>query len=168
MRKLSIALLLGMVSAAALGQSPAAVDPLAPVAWLAGGTWKAEAPNPAGGANTKIEQRMERELNGKAIRFATTFNGVTQYEGFFAWDAAKQQITFAYPSADGDLTNGVATATPDGILLDFTIDDAAAKTAHYQVRIKKSTADDYTWTLFAAGASNAWNPLFQVKYHREN
>ena len=169
MRTLAAGLLFAMSASVAMGQANAVVDPLAPVAWLAGGTWKAEVPNPNGGANTKIEQKMERALGGKAIRFATTFNGVEQYEGFFSWDAAKKQIVFSYPSATGDVTNGVAAEAPaGGVVMDFTIDNADGTAAKYEVRIKKAGADDYTWSLFTASATGALVPMFEVKYHRES
>jgi hypothetical protein len=164
MRTLAAGLLFAMSAMVAMGQA----DPLAPVSWLAGGTWKAEVPSPNGGANTKIEQKMERVLGGKAIRFATTFNGVEQYEGFFAWDAAKKQIVFAYPSAAGDVTTGVATEAPaGGAVMDFTIDNADGTAAKYEVRIKRAGPDDYTWSLFASSGAT-WTPMFEVKYHRES
>jgi hypothetical protein len=167
MRTLAAGLLFAMSAMAAIGQANPAADPLAPVAWLAGGTWKAEVPSPNGGANTKIEQRVERVLGGKAIRFATTFNGVEQYEGFFAWDAAKKQIVFSYPSAAGDVTTGVATEAPaGGVVMDFSIDTADGTAAKYEVRIRKVGPDDYTWSLFASSGAT-WAPMFEVKYHRE-
>jgi hypothetical protein len=168
MRTLAAGLLFAMSAMVAMGQANAAVDQLAPVAWLAGGTWKAEVPSPNGGASTKIEQKMERMLGGKALRFETTFNGVEQYQGFFAYDAVKKQIVFAYPSAAGDVTNGVATEGPaGGVVMDFTISNADGTAAKYQVRIKKAGADDYTWSLFASSGAT-WTPMFEVKYHREN
>ena len=168
MRALAAGLLFAISTTVAMGQAGSPADPLAPVAWLAGGTWKAEVPNPAGGANTKIEQRMERTLGGKAIRFSTKFNGVEQYQGFFAYDAAKKQIVFAYPSADGGVTMGTASEAPGGeVVMDFTISNADGTSDVYQVRMKKADADDYTWSLFA-NAGGRLTPMFEVKYHREN
>ena len=170
MRTLAAGVLFAISAMLAIGQAApaAAADPLAPVAWLAGGTWKAEVPSPNGGANTKIEQKMERVLGGKAIRFATKFNGVEQYEGFFTWDAVKRQIVFAYPSTAGDVTMGVAAQEPaGGVLMDFTINQADGSAARYQVHIRKAGPDDYTWALFA-DAGGSWTPLFEVKYHRES
>jgi len=170
MRTLAAGVLFAISATLAMGQATptAAPDPLAPVAWLAGGVWKAEVPSPNGGANTKIEQRMERVLGGKAIRFATKFNGVEQYEGFFAWDAVKRQIVFAYPSAAGDVTSGVATeGTAGDVVMDFTINNADGTAARYQVHIRKAGPDNYTWALFA-DAGGSWTPMFEVKYHRES
>jgi hypothetical protein len=164
---LLFAVLFAVTATLAISQTATAADPLAPVAWLVGGTWKAEVPNPNGGAARKIEQRMERTLGGKAVRFVTKFDGVVEYEGFFAYDAAKKQVVFAYPSASGDVTTGIVAAAPEGLLMDFTISDAQATATHYQVHVKKSGPDDYTWALFAS-ADGGWSPLFQVKYHRES
>jgi hypothetical protein len=167
MRRLAAGLLLVLSTTMVMGQGSAVSDPLAPLAWLVGGTWKAEVPNPKGGSNTKIEQHMERTLGGKAIRFVTKFDSVVQYEGFFAYDAAKKQIFFAYPSASGDLTTGVASEEPGGVLADFTISNADATAAHYQVHMKRDGADDYTWALLA-NSGGAWSKMFEVKYHRES
>jgi hypothetical protein len=167
MRKLAVVLLFAVSTSIAMGQGSTAADPLAPVAWLVGGTWKAEIARPGGGGKTKVEQQMERALGGKAIRFATRFDGVTQYEGFFAYDAVLKQIIFGYPCASGDVTRGVATEEQGGLLMDFTISNADGTSAHYQVHMKKSSADDYTWSLFAS-SGGSWSPMFEVKYHRES
>lgn len=167
MRRLAAGLLLAVSTTISMGQASAVSDPMAPIAWLAGGTWKAELPSPNGGGKTKIEQRMERTLGGKAIRFVTKFDGVVQYEGFFAYDAAKKHIFFAYPSASGDLTTGITSKEPGGLLSDFTISNGDGTTAHYQIHMKKDGMDDYTWSLFS-NSGGVWSPAFEVKYHRES
>lgn len=167
MRRLAAGLLLALTTTVAVGQGTTVPDALAPLAWLVGGTWKATVPSRSGGADTKIEQRMERTLGGKAIRFVTKFDGVEQYEGFFVYDAVMKQIIFGYPSASGDVTRGVASEEQGGLLMDFVISNADGTPAHYQVHIKKSGADDYTWSLFA-NSGGSWSPMFEVKYHREN
>jgi hypothetical protein len=77
-----LAVLIVFVAGPLLGQgapslSPAA-NPLAPIAWMAGGTWHGEV-NGANGKLTKIDTRIERELGGRAFSFSTNFDGVMQY-----------------------------------------------------------------------------------------
>jgi len=139
---------------------PVASDSLAPIAWLAGGVVRG-----ADGKTTKIETHIERMLNGKALSFSSSFDGVMQYQGFFAYDAAKKAVLFSYPSADGGLANGTVESR-DGLLLwDFQMTESNGSVGHYQVHTVQSGADDYTWSLFAS-QKDAWVKLFDIHYHR--
>lgn len=144
-------------------RSPAA-DQLAPIAWMAGGTWHGEVNGPDG-KPTKIDTRIERELNGKAFNFSTRFDGVLQYQGYFAYDAAKKSIVFSYPSADGGIASGSVTQAGDSQLWDFSMTEATGSVGHYQVHTHQTGADDYTWALFAP-QGDSWAKLFEVHYHR--
>lgn len=160
------AALLSLCVNAALGQGGAKPgDPLASIAWLAGGVWRAEVPSPTGSGTTKIEQKMERTLGGRVMRFETSFDGTQEYQGFFAYDATKKKVVFSYPSASGDVTNGEVAEGTGEVLLDFTVDHSQGAATHYQVHMKRTGPDDYTWGLFSAEGSG-WKPMFQVKYHR--
>jgi hypothetical protein len=164
----SQAALLLIAAAPMLGQGSAgpsaAADPLAPIAWMAGGVWHGEANGP-GGKPTRIDTRIERELGGKAFSFSTSFDGVQQYQGFFAYDAAKKTIVFSYPSSDGSLAEGTVVPSGDALLWDFHMTEASGSVEHYQVHVHQDGADDYTWALFAQ-QNNAWAKLFEIHYHR--
>ena len=144
--------------------SPAASDPLAPVAWMAGGVWHGEVQGPDGKA-TKIETRVERELIGKALCFSSSFDGVMQYRGFFAYDAEKKSIVFSYPSADGGLANGTVASKDGSLLWDFQMTEANGRVSHFQVHTDQTGSDDYTWALFAL-KKDAWVKLLEIHYHR--
>lgn len=144
--------------------TPAPSDPLAPIAWMAGGVWHGEVKG-RDGKTTRIETRIERELNGKAFDFSSSFDGVMQYRGFFAYDAAKKAIVFSYPSADGGLANGTVDSKDGSLLWDFQMTESNGSVGHYQVRTVQNGADDYTWTLFAS-QKDAWVKLFEIHYHR--
>jgi hypothetical protein len=62
---------------------------------MAGGVWRGEVKG-SHGKTTRIETRVERDLKGKAFTFGSSFDGVTQYRGFYAYDAAKKTIVFSY------------------------------------------------------------------------
>ena len=143
---------------------PGAADPLAPIAWMAGGTWHGEVTGPDG-KPTKIDTRIEREFGGKAFSFATDFDGVPRYQGFFAWNTAKKAIVFSYPSADGALAEGTVSQKDDVLLWDFLMTEASGSVEHYQVHVHRDGADDYTWALFAP-QNDTWAKLFEVHYHR--
>jgi hypothetical protein len=144
--------------------APAASDPLAPVAWMAGGVWHGEVRGPDG-KTTKIETRVERDLNGKAFSFSSSFNGVTQYRGFYAYDAAKKAIIFSYPSADGGLVNGTVEQKESSLLWDFQVTESNGSVNHFQVHTHQDGADDYTWALFTS-QKDSWVKLFEIHYHR--
>jgi hypothetical protein len=166
MRMLPLFFLLVTLPMAAQG-GPAAqppADQLAPVAWMAGGTWHGEVTGP-NGKPTKIDTRIERELSGKAFTFGTKFDGVQQYQGFFAYDAAKKSIVFSYPSADGGIASGTVAQTGDSQVWDFTMTEATGFVGHYQVHTHQTSADDYTWALFAP-QGDSWAKLFEIHYHR--
>jgi hypothetical protein len=143
---------------------PAAPDPLAPIAWLAGGVWRGVVQG-ADGKTTKIETHVEPMLNGKALSFSSSFNGVMQYQGFFAYDAAKKAILFSYPSADGGLANGTVESRGGSLIWDFQMTESNGTVGHYQVHTVQNGADDYTWSLFAS-QKDAWVKLFEIHYHR--
>jgi hypothetical protein len=143
---------------------PPVADPLAPIAWMAGGIWHGEVNGPTGKL-TRIDTRIERELGNKAFTFSTKFDGVEQYRGFFAWDAAKKTIVFSYPSADGGLASGTVTQDGGSQVWDFTLTEATGTVGHYQVHTNQTGADDYIWALFQPHA-DSWTKLFEVHYHR--
>lgn len=159
---LSAPLLLGQ-SAPKPAESPA--DPLASIAWMAGGTWHGEAQAPGGGGTMRIDTRYRKLLDGRAIAFDTSFNGVQQYAGSFGYDAVRKQIVFTYAAADGGWIEGTVQPQPEYLLYDFEVHESSGTAGHYQVRVHKDGADDYTWALFAQQEAK-WAPLFQVKYHR--
>ena len=165
LRRLGVLIL--FATGALLGQgasspSPAA-DPLAPIGWMAGGTWHGEVKGP-NGKLTKIDTRIERELGGKAFTFSTKFDEVLQYQGFFAYDAAKKAIVFSYPSADGSLADGSVVPNGDMLVWDFHMTEASGAVEPYQVHVHQDGADDYTWALFAP-QKDTWAKLFEIHYH---
>jgi hypothetical protein len=131
---------------------------------MAGGTWHGDVTGP-NGKPTKIDTRIDRELGGKALNFSTSFDGVQQYQGYFAYDTAKKSIVFSYPSADGGIASGTVAQTGDSQVWDFTMTEATGSIGHYQVHTHQTGPDDYTWALFQP-QGDSWMKLFEVHYHR--
>jgi hypothetical protein len=164
-RLVALVLAVGSIATAAqTAVTPISSDPMAPVAWMAGGVWRGEVKGPDG-KTTRIETRIERDLNGKAFSFSSSFDGVTQYRGFYAYDAAKKAIVFSYPSADGGLANGTVEPKDGSLLWDFSMAESNGSVNHFQVHTHQDGADDYTWALFAS-RKDAWVKLFEIHYHR--
>jgi hypothetical protein len=88
-----------------------------------------------------------------------------QYQGFFAYDAAKKVILFSYPSADGGLANGTVEGKDGSLIWDFQMTESDGSVGHYQVHTVQNGPDDYTWSLFAS-QKDAWVKLFEIHYHR--
>ena len=121
-------------------QAPAktADSPLAPVAWLVGGTWVSDVKDPSDGSVTHVENHIDWAPNHQAIQFVTEFNGKPHYNGFYAYDPAKQTVDFFYTSEFGQLTIGTATPDADGKTLhqEFDIMNPNGKTGHMKSTIR--------------------------------
>ena len=142
-----------------------ATDPLAPLAWMVGGTWHGEISMPGNGAVTRIDTRIRRTLGGHVLAFDTNFNGSPRYEGQFAYDAVRKQIVLAYGAADGGWVEGTVQPQPAFLLWDFEVHESDGTVGHYQLHVHQDDADDYTWALFGQ-RDGVWSPQFQIKYHR--
>ena len=95
----TLILSLAIVAASGFAQSkpatPAATaEPLAPVAWLVGGTWVSDVKDPSDGTVTHVENRIRWAPNHQAIKFNTDFNGKPHYYGFYAYNPVAKTISF--------------------------------------------------------------------------
>jgi Protein of unknown function (DUF1579) len=139
-------------------------DPIFPIRWMTG-TWTSQVMPPNAQKAMTVEQKFTMVLNGRVLAFTTSFDGTMQYQGLFAYDAAKKCVVFWYPSADGELTRGTLTPQQDSLLLDFEVTDASGKVTPYQVRIHQTGGDGYDWTLFNKDGSG-WKQLTALHYKR--
>ena len=155
-------------STLALAQQPAsgAVDHLQPMRWMVGKTWTSDALDPASGKKTHIESVIRTSPNGASIEFVTTFNDKPHYNGFYAWDAATQQIRFWYTSSEGELTQGTAAPEGDGLLQTFTITGVDGKVSPLRSHVKPVSADAYDWNV-EAERDGKWVELIHLRYTRK-
>ncbi len=112
-------LLLATLATSCFAQSkPAApvtaAEPLAPIAWLVGGTWVSDVKDPSDGSVTHVENRIRWARNKQAIGFNADFNGKPHYYGFYAYNPVAKTIGFYYTNSEGELTIGTATPDADG------------------------------------------------------
>ena len=141
--------------------------PLAPVAWLVGGTWSSDVKDPADGSVTHVENRISWAPNHAAIQFLTNFNGKPHYNGLYAYDAQKGAIRFYYTSDNGQLSIGTATPDLDGKTLrqEFDTTQPNGTISHIRSTIVRDGNNAYLFTVFLE-ENGVWKQLFQITYKR--
>ena len=165
-------LLILMGSAFALTQSAPnkpTESPLAPVAWLVGGTWTSDVKDPQTNAVTHVENHITWAPNHQAIQFVTDFNGKPYYNGFYAYDAAAKAIKFFYTSEEGQLTIGTATPDVGGKTLrqEFDVVQPSGATQHIRSTIVRDGNDAYDFSVFMQDKAGEWAQVFKIRYERK-
>jgi len=148
---------------------PKATDsPLAPVAWLVGGTWVSDVKDPHDGSVTHVENHITWAPNHQAIQFVTDFNGKPHYNGFYAYDPAKKSINFYYTSESGQLTIGTSTPDADGKTLrqEFDVTQPSGVTNRIRSTVARDGNNAYVFTVFEP-ENGEWKQLLQIIYKRK-
>lgn len=158
-------LAVSLLPSSAQAQTAATAGPLSLIAWMQG-TWTATTTPPPGKPPIVIENQVSSVLGGQALSFTTSFNGVQQYQGLFAFDPGSKEVAFWYPSAAGELTVGTITPAQDYLLEDFQVTSAAGAVTPFQVHIQRTGKDEYDWTLYTKSGTD-WKSLFTLHYHRK-
>ncbi len=174
-RFISVALFLWLAVFAASGfaqskaTAPAATaDPLAPVAWLVGGTWVSDVKDPSDGTVTHVENLIRWAPNHQAIEFNTEFNGKPHYYGFYAYNPVAKTISFYYTNSAGEMTIGTATPDPDGktLLQEFDILHVNGRTGHIRSTVVRDGNDAYWFSVFLQ-KDGEWAQVFKIRYERK-
>ncbi len=144
------------------------VEPLAPVAWMVGGTWVTDVKAPSDGTVTHVENRIRWASNHQAIEFNTDFNSKPHYYGFYAYNPVAKAISFYYTNSEGELTIGTATPDPDGKTLvhEFDIMHPDGKTGHVRSTVVRDGNDAYWFTVFMQ-KDGEWAQVFKIHYERK-
>ena len=146
---------------------PPVTKPIAPLEWLVGGVWTADAAKMATGM--RIETRYTWSDNGAYIRFTTHFvspqGTLKNYDGHFYWDPEQSSLAMWYMDARNHITQGAVAV--DGAVTQFTFrgQDFEGKMADLRVLVAKKSNDDYTWTLEEKQATG-WGQLAGLEYLR--
>lgn len=157
----------------AVAQAPTATkspdSPLAPVAWLIGGTWTSDVEDLQDGSVTHVESHITWAPNHQAIQFVTDFNGKPHYNGFYAYDPVKKSINFYYTSEEGQLTIGTATPSSDGKTLgqEFDVMQPIGKTQHVRSTIVRDGNNAYDFSVFLQDKAGEWAQAFKIRYERK-
>jgi hypothetical protein len=173
-KSLWFVVLISVLLGNALAQSQAATaksaeSPLAPVAWLVGGTWVTDVKDPGDGSVTHVENQITWAPNHQAIDFVTNFDGKPHYNGFYAYNPATKTIGFYYTNSEGQLTIGTSTPDSDGktIQQDFDVMQPDGKTQHIRSTLLRDGNDAYWFSVFMQNKTTEWVQVFKIRYERK-
>jgi hypothetical protein len=177
--RIGILVVLAAASSAALAAASAAVvaeetpakpaaRPIAPLAWLVGGTWTADA-SKLGPGMKRIETRYQWADNDAYIRFTTHFisekGELKNYDGNFYWNPQRATLTFWYMDARNEIMEGPVKVDGNTMELTFRATDFDGKPADMKVDVVRANDDLYTWKL-AEKKGDDWKALAALDYRR--
>ena len=144
--------------------------PLAPVASLVGGVWRADVPVKEGQAPQQLEARFTWADNQQAIRFSSAFvragKPAPYTDGFYAWNAAKRKIAIHYTDSQGGLTEGLVTNEAGVLINDLTVFEKNGEITPVRARLTKSGDDTFTNEI-SLKKDGEWVPFVTVRYVRQ-
>jgi hypothetical protein len=167
--KLRITLAGVLVSAAAFSGSAAAapIEPLQPMAFLAGHCWKGDFP---GGKQTD-EHCFAWLYDGKALRDTHTVRapGRPDYIGetTYYWDSAAKRVEFVYIENLGGISRGNMQSMPEALVFPPTqyVTDGQAMT--YRVRWTRLSDTSYeAWSEMQG--KDGWTTMFKLTMKRSS
>ncbi len=167
--KLRITLTGVLVSAAAFSGSAAAapIEPLQPMAFLAGHCWKGDFP---GGKQTD-EHCFSWLYDGKALRDTHTVRapGRPDYIGetTYYWDSAAKRVEFIYIENLGGVSRGNMQSTPEALVFPATQYVADGQAMTYRVRWTRLSDTSYeAWSEMQG--TDGWTTMFKLTMKRSS
>jgi hypothetical protein len=167
--KLRITLAGVLVSAAAFSGSAAAapIEPLQPMAFLAGHCWKGDFP---GGKETD-EHCFAWLYDGKALRDTHTVRapGRPDYIGetTYYWDSAAKRVEFVYIENLGGISRGNMQSTPEALVFPATQYVAEGQAMTYRVRWTRLSDTSYeAWSEMQG--KDGWTTMFKLTMKRSS
>ncbi|MEO6003678.1 MAG: hypothetical protein ABIZ04_27140 [Opitutus sp.] len=145
-------------------------SPLAPVASLVGGVWRADVPVKEGQPPMQLEARFTWAENQQAIRFSSAFvragKPAPYTDGFYAWNATKGKLALYYTDSQGGLTEGLVTDEAGVLINDLTVFEKGGATTPVRSRMTKIGDDTFTNEIFLK-KDGKWAPFIMVRYIRQ-
>jgi len=167
--KLRITLAGVLVSAAAFSGSAAAapIEPLQPMAFLAGHCWKGDFP---GGKQTD-EHCFAWLYDGKALRDTHTVRtpGRPDYIGetTYYWDSAAKRVEFVYIENLGGISRGNMQSMPEALIFPPTQYVADGQAMTYRVRWTRLSDTSYeAWSEMQG--KDGWTTMFKLTMKRSS
>ncbi len=173
MRATCISFLLVLVMAAGVraqgaGKAAEGTKPIAPLAWLVGGVWTADASR-LGGGMQRIETRYRWSDNNAYIRFNTHFvtdkEALHNYDGSFFWDPERTTLAMWYMDAKNEITQAPVKINGDVMTMEFRAEGLDGKDAEFRVSVTRKTNDHYAWLLEEKQAEE-WKGVLALEYLR--
>jgi hypothetical protein len=167
--KLRITLAGVLVYAAAFSGSAAAapIEPLQPMAFLAGHCWKGDFP---GGKQTD-EHCFAWLYDGKALRDTHTVRtpGRPDYIGetTYYWDSAAKRVEFVYIENLGGISRGNMQSMPEALVFPPTQYVADGQAMTYRVRWTRLSDTSYeAWSEMQG--KDGWTTMFKLTMKRSS
>lgn len=165
MRKiLSLALLLPGAALAEGAATP--IEPLKPLAFLAGACWKGNFP----GQEQTDEHCFEWLYGGRFLRDTHTVHGPghPDYKGetTYYWDAQAQQVQYLYIESEGGFSRGTARPASDGVNFPETTEVENGKAQVYRSRWQHDAGDVYQ-VVTEFKTAQGWSVAWRVEMKRQ-
>lgn len=142
--------------------------PIAPLSWLVGGVWTADATK-LGPGMLRIETRYQWADNNAFMRFNTHFvfdkGAQHNYDGNFFWNPTDKTLAVWYMDSQNSITQGPVKIDGNDMTISFRGEDFEGKTADLRVIVTRKTNDDYHWALQEM-KDGAWKDLAGLEYLR--
>lgn len=154
-----------LLAATAAGSAPAATDPLAPIAALAGACWIARFPDSA----LADLQCFEAIEGGRFVRARHVVLGsepAYSGEAIYYIDGATRRLAFIYFTSLGGVSRGQMLPQPDGALTTEQIHIAADGTELKMFTEMRSLGPDGYRSATRRWADGAWTAPFVSDYRR--
>ena len=163
MKKLLLAVVLGLTGLCGAQQGAKMEKPIGAMGWLVGGAWTADA------GQFKIETHYTWADNHAFVKFYTHFisekGTQNRYDGNFYWDPEAKTIRMWYMDAENAIYQGPVTPSGDTTTFDFRGEDFEGKMSDLRVVLTKKTNDLYHWQLSEKG-SEGWKELAGLDFKR--
>jgi hypothetical protein len=164
-----LALALATLRAQGPAVSPSAPSPLSPLAFLVGGSWRANLPDTPGGQTVVIETRYTWSANHRGVRFDSTWFVAGRphpyASGMYAWSPAQKRLVLWYTNADGSLAQGSVEIGAGKLQYDLTVTNPSGSAEPVRAEIVPIDARTYSNTIFVQKAGE-WSKLIEVRNTR--
>jgi len=153
--------------AEATNQPPA--TGLASLAFLTGGTWRADLPPGSDGQKAGIEARFEWTQNHQGIRFDSEWlAGERKYpytSGVYLWNPQLKQIMISYSDADGALTTGTVSQADEVFEHDLQVIYPSGKIEKVQTKLTHAGSSSFTNAIYRL-KDGQWDKFVEVHYNK--
>lgn len=150
---------------AARAETPAAADPLAPLAWIADSCWTGTFAN----GKTKDFICYEWEFGGKFLRSRhRVVGGEAPYSGetLYSFDRSAGAIHYDYFNSLGDVLRGEVVPTAEGVSFPSERVTIGGQSAEIRSSWKRRGEDAYS-AVTERRDGEEWKPLFTIEFRRD-
>lgn len=162
-RSLGVGVLGPLFVVAAAGAEP--IEPLKPMAFLAGHCWKGEFP---GGKQTD-EHCFQWLLDGRVLRDTHTVRvpGRPDYVGetTYYWEPSTRRVEYLYVENQGGVSRGTMESVEGALVFPATEFHGEGETLTYRTRWSRLGDDAYE-AFSEAKNKDAWAPMFKLTMKR--